>query len=69
MAAKPPPVLTADDYDQIVAQLNALKEIPAVMQRACATGVDCTEYEKMHDMSKAWLENALKVWFPKGRPK
>lgn len=69
MAAKQPPILTADDYDQMVTQLRLLDDLPGVMKKACATGVNCDEYQKMYEMSKAWLENAMKVWFPKGRPR
>lgn len=69
MAKREPIILTAEDYDQIQAELRHLEEIKPVMEKACKVGVNCDEYWLMHDQTKAWFENVLKVWFPKGRPK
>lgn len=64
-----PEILNANDYDQLIAALRGLESVPAIMTKAKSCGVNCDEYEKMHNYSREAIEHLLKTWFPRGRPK
>lgn len=71
MARQPKPIeiLTAEHYDAIQAELRRLNDVPYCIDKAEQLGVNCKEYREMLKYSVEWLENALKVYFPKGRPR
>jgi hypothetical protein len=71
MATKraPTPVMNADDYDHIVASLRQLEDMPGIIKKAQATGVDTAEYERNYQWLKNALETMQKEWFPKGLPR
>lgn len=68
-SVKPVAVLDANDYDVIVSKLRELEDLPGVIGKAKACGINCDEYEQMHAYTKQALETILKTWFPKGRPR
>lgn len=69
MAKRQREVLSAQDYDMITQALRGLDNVPDVIQRAEACGVDCKEYSRMLDYSRDALQQILDTWFPKGRPR
>lgn len=62
-------VLTQSDYDQMMLALKNLDDVPGVIAKAETCGVNCEEYRKMLDYTKNALDQMIKTWFPKGRPK
>lgn len=68
-AIKPIQVLDASDYDEIQAALTHISHMPGIMAKAKSCGVDCAEHERNFEWASNFLQNLLKTWFPKGRPK
>ncbi len=65
---QPVVILTQAHYDAIQAALARLKGIPAVIAKARKCGVNCDEYDAMHQFATQKNQELLTTWFPKGRP-
>lgn len=70
--ARPKPeivILKPEHYDQIQEQLERNKCLPDEIKKAEAFGINCEQYKEILAISEAKLKEALRIYFPKGRPR